>query len=435
MKLSNVTNQSTTLVEQQLNSELDDTREIRAHLLPYLENEIKKLNRRANKLGTPPITLTVNKTFFKELKDRTDAFGNPIKEKYVEVTVEGEPPHIPGYDFLATIVHKDGGNVVRMVPGADETGVKNFYNAKPDYCDHCKKKRKRIDTFIIKDQQSGELRQIGRNCLSDFLGGRDPKAILFWTQRKGYLDDIFREIDEDSYSGSTVGRRERAAEVETVLKIAAALVMHYGYRKADYHDYSESTAGMVKDILFNPPLASAKERYREYKERLKLIEDSKEKAEAYVKAVREWFDSLPKDKVENNNYLHNLSVLLNGTDATPRDVGILASVFAAYERGKEDKAKAEDGAKKSNDWVGKPGDKLDKVKVMVVNAHIIDGYYGENQIVKMEDDAGNSYTWFNSGANRMEKDSTYYIKGTIKKHDEYRGRNTTVLTRVKFEEI
>ena len=59
----------------------------------------------------------------------------------------------------------------------------------------------------------------------------------------------------------------------------------------------------------------------------------------------------------------------------------------------------------------------------------------DNQLVKMEDDAGNSYTWFNSSATEMEEDVTYYIVGKIKKHEDYRGRKSTRLTHVRAEEI
>ena len=415
----------------------ESTRDIAYAVLPYLKNEIEKLNRRAKKIGSPIINMIVSAPFYKKVKKD----GDEINEKYVTVEIDGEAPHVPGYDFLATIEHKSGGNVVRTVPGADESNVKQFYNAKPDYCDHCKKKRARIDTYIIRDQQTGELRQIGRNCLSDFLGGRDPKAVLWWFSLKDKIYNVLNGANE--YEGKFRGRSEYAADRDRVLNTAAAIINHYGYvswNSAQYGDRT-ATASIVKQLVFGPPpWPGDKEGVREFNEWKEIVKNSGPKEASLIDNALDWFkNELSDDEKLNNNFYHNIDVILKGEHVTRRDLGILIAIFPAYEKVKGSAEERKKDAKKSNEWVGKPGDKLPKTRITVTKTTAVANNFAynapDNQLVKMEDDDGNSYTWWNSSRNRLEEDGVYDIQGTIKKHDEYRGRKTTVLTRVKAVEV
>jgi hypothetical protein len=412
MKLAQIT-------PQQLNEAdagYDNTQDVRAAVLPYLENEINKLNRKAEKLGTPPIEMSVSEPFFKEEKED----GETVQQKYVTVTIEGEAPQVPGYEFLATIEHKGAsGNIVRTMPGVSEANVKNFYDASPDYCDHCKKKRARIDTFIIKDQKTGDLRQIGRNCLADFLGGKDPKQVLFWFSLKQRISDVMSRAED--YEGKMTSRVEYGASKTYVMNVAAALVNKFGYKRAGSYD---STASQVRTVVFSPPTATD-----DYTQELrKIVKDGKDAAQAYAEKVLDWFmnDVSDADK-QDNNFLHSIDVALKDNHITYRDAGFVAAMFPAYERAVGEKKAA---STRSNQWVGNVGDKLPPTKIKVVATSLHDGMYGTTQRVQMEDGAGNMYTWWNTGKHDMEKGASYTIKGTIKKHDDYRGQKSTVLTRV-----
>lgn len=420
MKLTQITN--VILTEDPDDTGYSSTTEMKAHLLPYLQHEIGKLNKKAQKLGTPPVTINVINTFYKDVK------GSDTKEKYIEVEVVGEAPRIPGYDFLATIEHKEAGNIIRTVPGVSEPNIKNFYEAKPDYCDHCKKVRKRIDTFIIREQKTGELRQIGRNCLSDFLGGRDPKAILFWISIRDSIEEIFNNAD--SYEGKHQGRAEYSASPGRILDIAGALVKEFGYRKSIEDD---STPSIIRKILFYG-FGDGRYAQEEKKQYDEVLEKNKDSGKELAKQAKDWFDTISDDEKENNNFYHSIDVLLKSKDVSPRDVGFLAALIPAYQRAA---GELESKKSKSNEWVGTPGDKIPKTKIKVTNTTYMQNRFAYNapdtQVVKMEDDDGNSYTWFNSSSKELEEGESYYIIGTIKKHDEYRGRKSTVLTRVKSQ--
>jgi hypothetical protein len=419
MKLAQITPQTLNENDGPTDAGYETTQEIRASLVPHLENEIEKLNRKAQKLNTPVISISVSEPFMKEVTIPDSK--RKVKEKFVTVTVDGETPRIDGYDFLATIEHKGAGNIVRTMPGVSETSVKNFYNATPDYCDHCKKKRARIDTFIIKDQKSGELRQIGRNCLQDFLGGKDPKQILFWFSLKGRIDGIFAHADD--YQGKLRGRSDYSATADSVLNAAAALINKYGYVKSGN---PEATAGLIRTVIFGGMDADYERALRA------VVKDGKDKGVEYKEKVLKWWKSVPDAEKDDNNFYHSIDVLLKDDNVSPRDVGYLGAIFPAYERAIGQK---KERATMSNAYVGNPGDKLPQTEIKVISTKWIDGQWGSKQNVRMLDKEGNLYVWWNSSRMEMEKGVSYVIVGKIKKHDDYRDQKQTVLTHVKAKEI
>lgn len=413
------------------------TQDIRASVYPKLEHEVAKLNRRADKLNVPHIEIRKNKEFTKSEKAKN---GTKRDVKYYEVTIDGEAPQVPGYEFLATIEHKDGGNVIRTVPGkGNATDFKDFHSASPDYCDHCKKRRRRIDTFIIRDTD-GNMRQIGRNCLADFLGGKDPKQMLFWFSLKGRVDDLVGRLsgDEDEEGGYGGWKSEYTVKPEHVLRAAGSLIKKYGYRKASGNDNyggQDSTADMVRAVFFNyDPKHNP-----DHKDYLRVVKDTKEAGEAYRDEALAWFNTVPDEEKDRNNFLHNLDVVTKSSSLSYRDVGIAGALFPAFERGKGNAKKKDDEAKKSNEYIGEIKDKINKTKVKVVKTTDIENRFAynapDNQLVIMEDKDGNQFKWFNNRSKGDMEEGVYYnIMGKVTSHDEYRGRKSTRLTYVHFEE-
>jgi len=398
-----------------------DTVNISAKNWPLLQEKIAKLNRKAEKLKVPPVLLQLEGQFYHDDKK------TKTKELFYKVSVAGEAPKVSGYKFLATIDHSENGNIIRLAPGEEHNEqIKDFYNAKPDYCDHCHTVRRRIDTFIVQGPD-GKLKQVGRNCLADFLGGRDPKSILFWFSLR---DAVQAAIDESEESEGGYGARGYyASSTEHVLKLAAAIIRNFGYsKKQSFDDYGEpvgprGTAQIVYQLLFGLP------KYSDEKwlaaEKSMNAEDEK-----VAKQALEWFNSLPQEEKDNNNFLHNLDVILKSPEVTSRNIGYAVALFPAYARAMDQIKSRESSASKSNEWLGAEGQKI-TAKVTVVATRLIDGAYGTTQMVKMEDEHGNKLTWFNSGANRLENGAHLTITGTVKKHDTYQGQKQTQLTRVK----
>ena len=421
--------------EEELTPAYKDTAEIKASVWPALQAKIAKLNRRAARIRVPPIVLSVEKEHFIPVK-KDEHDEDPRMEKYYTVKVEGSAPQVAGYKFMATIQHKDAGNIIRTVPGEEGNAeIQQFYQARPDYCDHCHKRRHRIDTFIVKGED-GQLRQIGRNCLADFLGGQDPKQILWYFSLRDLVGRAVGEADEET---ERRGRRgEMGVPPARVLSAAAAIIRTYGYVKASQveGEGKEPTSRKVRWAIFDRHLPSGpySEKARaEAKALLDVADHPTPEDEENVKKAVEWFKAIPQQEKDRSEFFHNIEVLLNSETVTPRDVGFLGAIFPAYHRATAvAKEKAGQPAKK-NEVVGTVGAKLPATQVTVVGTQNIQGQYGTTQLCRMEDAEGRLFVWFNNSSNQLEQGQNLVITGTIKKHDEFRGRAQTVLTRVKAQ--
>lgn len=401
--------------------EWSNTAKISAEAYPGLVKKFEAINKRAQKLGVPEITLKIVEEFDEVIRDpetdRPDEYGRT--QKMYKVEVEGETPKLANWDFLATIEHAEGGNVIRAVPDADENDIKQFYEARPHYCDWCKKARNRIDTFIVRNHEDGDLKQVGRNCLKDFLGGKDPKAILNWFVWRNNLASYIDEAEEEERSRG--GRPKMEAPVELSLQVAAAAIRNYGYIKTSGpNGYDGSTSHMVRTVLFYQATKDTQELH-------KALRPTDEDKELAAKAL-EWFKSLPDDEKETP-FLHNIDVIVKGSRVSSKNIGFLAALLPMYDR--HLRGEQEKNTPRANQHLGQVGDKIGPIAVKVVRTRVLTGQFGQTQICTMEDAAGNTFVWFNNSSTDLKEGDSISIIGTVKKHDDFNGRNQTHLTRVK----
>ena len=415
-----------------------DTAEIKASAYPALRAKIDK----AARLKLPPIALTITSEKYKDVESG-ESFDtgvgapdhNTVKEKYYDVKIEGAAPQVAGYKFMATIQHKDGGNIIRTVPGQENNeNIQQFYEARPDYCDHCHKRRNRIDTFIVKGND-GQLRQVGRNCLADFLGGQDPKQILWYFSLRDLVNRAVSESDEETMR---FGRhRELGVSPKRVLSAAAAIIRTYGYQKNMHGEEGygrEPTSRKVRWAIFDRKLPTGHNSHEFREERkalLKVADNPTSEDQDLVNKAVEWFNAIPQEEKNRSEFFHNIEVLLRSEAVTPRDVGFLGAIFPAYHRATAQAKEKTEQATKKNETIGVVGEKLPPTEVTVVSTQNIQSNYGTTQLCRMEDNEGRLLVWFNSGGTRLEANQKLTIVGTIKKHDEFKGRHQTILARVK----
>ena len=114
---------------------------------------------------------------------------------------------------------------------------------------------------------------------------------------------------------------------------------------------------------------------------------------------------------------------------TPWGQGIYLSSAKEYINNLLDGARPES----NSEWVGEVGERLKKIPVTLLSVHGFDGHYGFSQVVKFEDEKENIYTWFTAVEIKIEPGEQCLLTGTVKKHDEYKGEKTTVLTRCKLD--
>jgi hypothetical protein len=95
----------------------------------------------------------------------------------MNVQIVGETPRINGWKPVAVIEHHDEMNIIGSIPCNEIEIPKSYWTAKAK-CEHCGHKRHRNETVLIANE-SGEIKQIGRNCLADYVRG-DWARTLAW---------------------------------------------------------------------------------------------------------------------------------------------------------------------------------------------------------------------------------------------------------------
>lgn len=384
-----------------------------------LQKEIERMNRRARKIGGGLGIEIVGE----RLVPRQTESGHKYVLPVTIVRVWGEVPKVAGCTFLARIEHHAVGNIVARAPNAPESVLtpESARTAAPT-CDHCGQLRRRNDTFLM-ICPDGQIKQIGRNCLADFLRGADPTdALRMWK----LLADLTAAFGSDSEDGCGGGGAKWLPTVDDYLACTCAAVRVHGWfsRTIARERDCESTANYAMFLTFPPP----NKRKQEWEANQPTDDDRAEAA-----AVLAWTETLSA-RSDLSDYLHNVRVACAlGYVDLHRNAGIVASAVMARRKELEiETARVRAAARPMGAHVGKVGERL-VLELEVVRVRYSDGQYGTTSIVALVDGQGNEFTWFASGTKNWEPGTKLAGKGTVKKHEEYRGRPQTTLTRCAFE--
>ncbi len=131
-----------------------------------------------------------------------------------------------------------------------------------------------------------------------------------------------------------------------------------------------------------------------------------------------------------SDYMHNLRVACALPSATKHE-GVIVSAVSAFERaaGREAIRKAEKTAAAVSEYQGTVGERATFILTVLRKASWSTDF-GTTILHIMTDATGNVFSWKSSGsADALDIGTTYAIKGTVKKHEEYKGTKQTQLTR------
>jgi hypothetical protein len=379
--------------------------------------KIEKINDRAAKRGlSGRLDLDVTEV---EVKTKDD-LGFEVVEILYDVFFTGEAPKHNGWTFLATLDwDENAGLIVRTAPGVhsvDREAVRE------GVCDHCKKIRTRRETFLVKNEETGEEKQIGRSCIKDFLG---------WDTTVAWPTSPADDDEEKEFYG--MGGGDRDVSTETVLAYAWACVKAFGFvRSQDYH--ATPTVQLVRNAI-SPSRAR---RDKEFAEKMApLAGEAKGKA-AEIRAF-----ILSDDFSGTSEYVTNLKAIAGAKMVSSRNFGILVSAPQAWARFNEQTLIRKQREGKPSEWIGTAPDKAAGVKgsritfTGIVEAiRYIDGLYGSTTLYQVRaEDSGVVVKWFASN-NALGEDTGVRVtlRGTVKEHDEYKGNKATVLTRCTLVE-
>lgn len=376
------------------------------------QEKLNKINARAERKGLAgTLSMSVEEVEVTETNELTK-----ITETWTEYKVEitGNAPAYNGWEFIAKLDwDANAGLIVRSVPGVE--GV-NRDSVTEGWCDHCRTTRQRLVTYVVRNQESGEMLQVGSSCLKDFTGQ--------------YTTIAFPELsgDDDEEGSFFGGAGEREYNPLTVLAVAWACVKLEGFKPAS--SYGSTTKGDVMTAL-SP---SKSKHDREWAAKIAPLAD-----EAADKAAQLLAFILSDDFSGSSDYVLNMKAVAAGKMVSARNIGLLASAPQAWAKHLERTLIREREASvyAASEFIGTAPDKAAGVKgsretltVEIKAIKYLDSDYGSTTLYTMITEEGNVVKWFASNDTLGEEiGARYVIKGSVKAHKEWEGMKSTQLTR------
>jgi hypothetical protein len=400
--------------------------------LANLHDRIIWLNKRAGKLGADPIAITDLEKVTERVKQ--DEFGLRFKIiHYTFVRVQGEPIKLDGgWTFAATLEHTEAGNIIRAVPGQDIPVI--YRDAEPT-CNHCKLDRNRKDTYLVTND-AGLFMQVGRQCLKDFVGHRDPSRIAAWLQ---HIAELAGYIEDEFMTGNI---QPTGVDAELFLGLVAACIRLWGWissgkAQASYISSTKNDAVGWLDAMGKGRVRGEnnelldKNGHQEHTRNGKPVETTPDDF-ALGRASLNWARNQTDADIGASGYLYNLKVVAQLDGFLWKQTGLAASMVQAYQRYLGETLKRLDApesnyqgeVKKRSHWPG----------LLCTHVYDWEGRYGMTHLHKFTDQAGNVFIW-KTGVDRLDVGCTYAGKATVKAHEEYEDVKQTVITRFAWEEI
>lgn len=382
--------------------------------LGKLREKIEDLNKRARKLKLPPVTLAYGPKKIKTIK----IYDMSMDVTMVKCIIAGEYPRLPGYKFVAKLEKMGDRN---LILGAGEQIDESWVTIN-SYCDHCKSKRDRKETFLIRKEETGEIKQIGSNCIDQFIGRNSLSAIAMRATLFSIFDDegLFNSDDEEM-------KMPKVVYTEDFIASAIACTRSFGFRSMAQ---AEGTAGKLGTavLAFDRLIPVLDEKFRAD---FPVNESDFELAAFALQNI----DTILAD-FGNQSLAANIKTICSSPDIHYNHINIAALLgkLALEKRGIDVSIRKEQETPVSeSNFLGAVGEKI-IARVTVekkINFESRFNSSGTNMII-MKDGSGNVILTMTSGSFNPSIDSVIEIKGTIKTHKQYKDVKQTVLQRVSI---
>lgn len=368
--------------------------------LEKLKKNISKLQKTAKKLGLEEPTILIGEPYWKK-----NSVGNCLATRFVEVDIGGVSPRVNGWVFIASLEHtKDGDNIIRRVPNNDTYNLFEYRTRRA--CDHCNVNRYRKVSFVLVNEK-GEIIQVGKSCLKDFLGYKSPEYYV-------RLAQFLVEIEEKCYNEDMNSKQEVAIHQTEFMSVVAQFIIDHGYVKR-----SETNQGTASDawgqFFLNPSIKEDMDRKIDISDRAVKL------AKKTLKFISEFTEYDLK-----NEFKYNIHVTYKQKFVELKYTGVMSYAVQMY---LNHVSKMEEVNKlKISKHVGEVKERREfDLEFIAINSY--ESQYGENFFYKFVDEIGNLIVWSTTKVLSMDIGTKIKLKGTVKKHDEFQGVKQTYITR------
>ncbi len=327
-----------------------------------------------------------------------------------------EPSGVEGKNFVN--INLTGNDFGLVVPP-------KYFTTNPCTCDYCRTNRKRNKTYLVVNRETGEWKQLGKECLKLFATGIDVDAIATFESFIKEAEDAASPGDEFFYNKGF-----------KFVKVADALALAYAvYRERGYLATRDSV-GNPNDLC-NKNIVQRKlaQQYGYNSDFLNITNSTRDKIDALtVKAdINVATDAIGDvEQLPDDQYYNNLKVIVANEYIPLNKLGLLVSIPKAIERYKEEKKRQEERerlAAESN-YLGSVGEKISMNFVSGREVACCETRFGLLHIYEFKDSKGNTVVWKSSSSKDIPESGI--VAGTVKAHEEYDGIKQTIILRAKI---
>lgn len=386
--------------------------------LDRLEKKLARIEKKCKKYGADFHYEVVGEEYRKvETEDGVST------TRFVIVDVEGFAK-INDWEFVGTVDHRDNENVIRNII---DVAIPERYRTSDCYCEHCSTKRRRKNTFLIHNTQTGEFKQVGRSCLRDYTGGYDAELAASYIS----LHDSLIEAENHESSSPYFGFFNEYHDLIKILKMSKAIITKLGFvsSSAEFGKSSKASLFDLDSLLSRGPSMWTRylidEGVTDYYESFNDDE--------YIKNLRNYYI----ESEENSSYMRNLKTIFSSDWCKNKDFGYIVSAVYVYDREIENRHKKEiEERRRSQENAASNyiGEVKDKITVNIEYGRCISSYenqFGYSYLYKFVDENGNCLMW--SSSKVIDEERVSKLTGTVKKHEEYKGLKQTWVTRCSVE--
>lgn len=358
-----------------------------------------------------------------------------IDIELVKVEYSGEMPVFEGWKFLASIEHgKDKqDNHNNLVVGGfflndDERTSLEMQkellelNSCPPNCDHCELPRRRNQTFILEQQETGEVKQVGSTCIDDFLGEKALTKALWYYE----IDALFRANHVQDYVDNVYygAGRNYPVELEIFVAQASLLIDTEGFVSRKGAGEFPSTGDQVVDAFISP---------NETQQKLfnAFLEGKPHKQLDKARDIIAFYQNID---AKNKDFIQNIQQIIKRSEVDIKSAyqtGIVAFLPEGHRKELEKKTQRELAkAGMNNQHFGELKQRGH------LKLHLLDTYVnGHTQypyvLMKFKDDQGHRFHWKSAieRAPDLTVGKTYTLEATLTEHGEYKDEKYTRITR------
>lgn len=326
-----------------------------------------------------------------------------------------EPSGVEGKNFVN--VNLSGNDLGFIVPT-------KYFSSNPCSCDCCKTNRKRNKTYLVVNQETGEWRQLGKECLKLFVTGIDVDAIATFESFIKEAEDAANPGDEFFYN-----RRFKFVKVADALALACAVYRERGYLA------TRDAVGNSNDLC-NKNIVQRKltQQYGYDSDSLNITDSTRGKIDAMTfKADINVEDAISDvEQLPDDPYYNNLKVIVANEYVPLNKLGLLVSIPKAIDRYEEEKRRQEEKEKLAleSNYLGSVGEKISVNFVSGREVACCETQFGLLHIYEFKDANGNMVIWKTSSGKDIPESGT--VTGTVKAHEEYNGIKQTIILRAKI---